>query len=101
MFSEFEALDAVSQNELKYAIFCFFYPGYLSMNYLESYFKRIFISHFEMSIAIKNNFYFSLLGIGQPLSMLLKLNPAITKLNLYDIVHTPGVAADLSHCETK
>ena len=41
------------------------------------------------------------LGIGQPLSMLLKLNPAATKLNLYDIVHTPGVAADLSHCETK
>merc|ERR1711950_7104 len=40
-------------------------------------------------------------GIGQPLSMLLKLNPAVTKLNLYDIVHTPGVAADLSHCETK
>merc|ERR1712133_157068 len=39
-------------------------------------------------------------GIGQPLSMLLKLNPAVTKLNLYDIVHTPGVAADLSHCET-
>ena len=32
--------------------------------------------------------------------MLLKLNPAVTKLNLYDIVHTPGVAADLSHCET-
>lgn len=40
-------------------------------------------------------------GIGQPLSMLLKLNPAITKLNLYDIVHTPGVAADLSHIETR
>ena len=40
-------------------------------------------------------------GIGQPLSMLLKLNPAVTKLNLYDIVHTPGVAADLSHCEIK
>ena len=40
-------------------------------------------------------------GIGQPLSMLLKLNPAVTKLNLYDIVHTPGVAADLSHCETQ
>jgi len=40
-------------------------------------------------------------GIGQPLSMLLKLNPAITKLNLYDIVHTPGVAADLSHCESR
>merc|ERR1711887_70001 len=40
-------------------------------------------------------------GTGQPLSMLLKLNPAVTKLNLYDIVHTPGVAADLSHIETK
>jgi len=40
-------------------------------------------------------------GIGQPLSMLLKLNPAITTLNLYDIVHTPGVAADLGHIETK
>merc|ERR1712219_52900 len=39
-------------------------------------------------------------GIGQPLSMLLKLNPAVTKLALYDIVHTPGVAADLSHIET-
>lgn len=40
-------------------------------------------------------------GIGQPLSLLLKQNPAITKLNLYDIVHTPGVAADLSHIETR
>lgn len=39
-------------------------------------------------------------GIGQPLSLLLKLSPEVTKLNLYDIVHTPGVAADLSHCET-
>lgn len=33
--------------------------------------------------------------------MLLKLNPAVTQLNLYDIVHTPGVAADLSHIETR
>merc|ERR1711862_607448 len=40
-------------------------------------------------------------GIGQPLSMLLKLNPAVTKLALYDIVHIPGVAADLSHIESK
>ena len=46
-----------------------------------------------------SHIYFA--GIGQPLSMLLKLNPAVTKLNLYDIVHTPGVAADLSHIETK
>merc|ERR1712183_315343 len=29
-------------------------------------------------------------GIGQPLSMLLKLNPAVTKLALYDIVVTPA-----------
>ena len=40
-------------------------------------------------------------GIGQPLSLLLKLNPAVTQLNLYDIVHTPGVAADLGHIDTK
>jgi len=39
-------------------------------------------------------------GIGQPLSLLLKLNPNITHLSLYDIVNTPGVAADLSHINT-
>lgn len=36
-------------------------------------------------------------GIGQPLSLLLKLSPNISELSLYDIVGTPGVAADLSH----
>jgi len=40
-------------------------------------------------------------GIGQPLSLLLKQSPLITELSLYDIVHTPGVAADLSHIETR
>eukprot|EP00918_Siedleckia_nematoides_P018933 GHVU01040413.1.p1 GENE.GHVU01040413.1~~GHVU01040413.1.p1 ORF type:complete len:338 (+),score=35.97 GHVU01040413.1:113-1126(+) len=40
-------------------------------------------------------------GIGQPLSLLLKTNPRITNLALYDIVHTVGVAADLSHCSTR
>ncbi|KAJ3166033.1 Malate dehydrogenase, cytoplasmic [Geranomyces variabilis] len=39
-------------------------------------------------------------GIGQPLSLLLKLNPHIDRLSLYDIVNTPGVAADLSHINT-
>jgi len=39
-------------------------------------------------------------GIGKPLSMLLKLNPAVSQLAMYDIVHTTGVAADLSHIET-
>lgn len=36
-------------------------------------------------------------GIGQPLSMLLKLSDNIDELACYDIVGTPGVAADLSH----
>lgn len=40
-------------------------------------------------------------GIGQPLSLLLKQNTLVTDLALYDIVHTPGVAADLSHIDTK
>lgn len=39
-------------------------------------------------------------GIGQPLSLLLKQSPLITELSLYDIVNTPGVAADLSHINT-
>ncbi|KIO27765.1 hypothetical protein M407DRAFT_14844 [Tulasnella calospora MUT 4182] len=39
-------------------------------------------------------------GIGQPLSLLLKINPKVTELALYDIVATPGVAADLSHIAT-
>jgi malate dehydrogenase len=40
-------------------------------------------------------------GIGQPLSLLLKMMPIVSHLNLYDIAHTPGVAADLSHIETR
>jgi malate dehydrogenase len=40
-------------------------------------------------------------GIGQPLSLLLKHSQLISELSLYDIVHTPGVAADLSHIETR
>ncbi|KAJ3110537.1 Malate dehydrogenase, cytoplasmic, partial [Nowakowskiella sp. JEL0407] len=39
-------------------------------------------------------------GIGQPLSLLIKLNPKVTELSLYDIVNTPGVAADISHVNT-
>ncbi|XP_011310556.1 malate dehydrogenase, mitochondrial [Fopius arisanus] len=39
-------------------------------------------------------------GIGQPLSLLLKNSPLVTELSLYDIVNTPGVAADLSHIDT-
>lgn len=36
-------------------------------------------------------------GIGQPLSMLCKLSEEVDELSCYDIVGTPGVAADLSH----
>ncbi|KAK7598231.1 hypothetical protein V9T40_006466 [Parthenolecanium corni] len=39
-------------------------------------------------------------GIGQPLSLLLKQSPLVTQLNLFDIVNTPGVAADLGHINT-
>ncbi|RDA95369.1 hypothetical protein CP533_3544 [Ophiocordyceps camponoti-saundersi (nom. inval.)] len=40
-------------------------------------------------------------GIGQPLSLLLKMNPRVTDLALYDIRLAPGVAADVSHVNTK
>ena len=40
-------------------------------------------------------------GIGQPLAMLCKLSPLIDEVACYDVVGTPGVAADLSHCPTK
>ena len=39
-------------------------------------------------------------GIGQPLSLLMKNSDLTTDLTLYDIVNTPGVAADLSHIST-
>ncbi|KAJ2084293.1 hypothetical protein H4R24_000086 [Coemansia sp. RSA 988] len=39
-------------------------------------------------------------GIGQSLSLLLKLNQTITRLSLYDIVGIPGVATDISHINT-
>ena len=39
-------------------------------------------------------------GIGQPLSLLCKLSPNIDEVSTYDVVGTPGVAADLSHCPT-
>lgn len=40
-------------------------------------------------------------GIGQPLSLLLKIHPLVSELSLYDVVNTPGVGADLSHIDTK
>merc|ERR1711939_892523 len=40
-------------------------------------------------------------GIGQPLSLLLKLNPRVSELALYDIKGGPGFAADIGHINTK
>ena len=40
-------------------------------------------------------------GIGQPLALLMKLNPLVSHLALYDIANTPGVAADVSHINTR
>lgn len=39
-------------------------------------------------------------GIGQPLSMLMKMNPLVSVLHLYDVANTPGVTADISHMDT-
>jgi malate dehydrogenase len=35
-------------------------------------------------------------GIGQPLSLLLKLNPSVTELSLYDVVNAKGVSLSSS-----
>lgn len=40
-------------------------------------------------------------GIGQPLSLLLKQSPLVDHLSLYDVQHTKGVGADLSHIDSK
>jgi len=41
-------------------------------------------------------------GIGQPLSLLAKLSPLTSRLHLYDVAPvTPGVAADISHINTR
>ncbi|CAK9436067.1 uncharacterized protein LODBEIA_P06250 [Lodderomyces beijingensis] len=36
-------------------------------------------------------------GIGQPLSLLVKLNAKVDELALFDVVNVPGVGADLGH----
>lgn len=59
----------------------------------------------SLSTSAQNNAKVAVLGasggIGQPLSLLLKNSPLVSRLTLYDIAHTPGVAADLSHIETR
>uniref|UniRef100_UPI003AAA58B4 malate dehydrogenase, mitochondrial isoform X2 n=1 Tax=Centroberyx gerrardi TaxID=166262 RepID=UPI003AAA58B4 len=59
----------------------------------------------SLSTSSQNNAKVAVLGasggIGQPLSLLLKNSPLVSQLSLFDIAHTPGVAADLSHIETR
>jgi len=40
-------------------------------------------------------------SIGQPLSMLLKMNPLVQELAMYDIQYPQGAALDLAHVPTK
>lgn len=39
-------------------------------------------------------------GIGQPLAMLMKMNPLVSVLHLYDVVNSLGVTADIGHMDT-
>ncbi|KAM1460888.1 hypothetical protein ACFX15_044432 [Malus domestica] len=39
--------------------------------------------------------------IGQPLALLMKLNPLVSHLSLYEIAGTPGVATDANHINTR
>ena len=39
-------------------------------------------------------------GIGQPLSLLIKMSPLVSDIHLYDIANIKGITADLSHCNT-
>jgi hypothetical protein len=39
-------------------------------------------------------------GIGQPMSLLLKLNPLVTELSVYDVRGAVGVGADIGHVNT-
>ncbi len=63
------------------------------------------VTHCNVFFSLQHNAKVAVLGasggIGQPLSLLLKNSPLVSELSLYDIAHTPGVAADLSHIETR
>lgn len=57
--------------------------------------NTFFVFKFFLSNMVKVTVCGAAGGIGQPLSLLLKQSNLITHLSLYDIVNTPGVAADL------
>lgn len=62
------------------------------------------ISRRAFSSTARSNYKVAVLGaaggIGQPLSLLMKLNHKVTDLALYDLRGAPGVAADVSHVPT-
>lgn len=86
--------------------FLFFFSLFISLQ------QKMFATSRLFSIAAKRTFSTSAAnlskvavlgaagGIGQPLSLLLKENPHVTHLSLYDIVNAPGVAADIGHINT-
>ncbi|KAM1909469.1 hypothetical protein ACFX13_038221 [Malus domestica] len=39
-------------------------------------------------------------GISQPLAMLMKMNPLVSVLHLYNVVNTPSVTSDISQMDT-
>lgn len=59
-----------------------------------------------LSVTAKTNTKVAVLGgsggIGQPLSMLMKLSLGcdVSHVSVYDVAHAPGVASDLSHIDT-
>jgi len=63
------------------------------------------ISFRQYSLSTKKSLKVAVLGaaggIGQPLSLLCKLSNEVDELSCYDVVGTPGLAADLSHIPTK
>ena len=75
-----------------------FYLVYIACRKRKNHFSS-FPLNFQSLTTIKNMVKVTVCGaaggIGQPLSLLLKQSELITHLSLFDIVNTPGVAADL------
>ncbi len=55
------------------------------------------IGQVTKTLCYRNAYEQSLISSTQPLSLLCKISPLIDELALFDVVNTPGVAADLSH----
>lgn len=62
--------------------------------------RNRFTNRFQCQASFKVAILGAAGGIGQPLSLLIKMSPLVSTLHLYDIANVKGVAADLSHCNT-